>query len=281
LADLSAGRPVDGDPERFEAVRALTRGAGTVVLARFGRAEIVFKADDSMVTDADIASQDWLTRQILARFPDDLVLGEEGRPSAALWPAARHVWVIDPIDGTNNFGRGMPGFSVSVGVMRDGLPIGGAVYDPVASQLFSAWTGQGAWLGDRRLRVERAILGRRSHFAIRTPYAHGVPEPVLTWMQRYRLRRTGSTALQLCYVALGGIAFMYDHQASLWDIAGAVPVLTEAGGCLTTPEGGRVFPVGAAAWRGASLAILAGVPGAHGTALRDLAMTAGVAGERA
>jgi myo-inositol-1(or 4)-monophosphatase len=269
------------DDDRFKAVRALTLRAGGLVQARFGRADVMFKDDDSMVTDADVAAQEWLTREIRARFPDDLVLGEEGLLPSMPWPTTRHVWVIDPIDGTNNFGRGIPGFSVSVGIMRDGAPVGGAVYDPSAGQLFTAWSGQGAWLNDRLLRVERTLLDRRSLFAIRTPYSHGVPEAVTTWLERYRLRRFGSTALQLCYVALGAIAFMYDHKTSLWDIAGAAPVLLEAGACLTTPEGGPLFPVGASVWRGGPLAILAGLPGAHGAALRDLAMTASVAGERA
>jgi myo-inositol-1(or 4)-monophosphatase len=273
---MSTLRVPDDDGDRFEVVRALTRRAGGLVQDRFGHAEVEFKADDSMVTDADVATQAWLTREIHARFPDDLVLGEEGLPPAMAWPAARHVWVVDPIDGTNNFGRGIPGFSVSVGIMRDGMPVGGAVYDPIARQLFTAWEGEGAWLNERRLHVERAHLDRRSLFAIRTPYAGGVPDAVATWLERYRLRRFGSTALQLCYVALGAIAFMYDHRTSLWDIAGAVPVLLEAGACLTTPEGGRVFPVDASAWRGGSLAILAGVPGAHGAALRDVSMTASV-----
>jgi myo-inositol-1(or 4)-monophosphatase len=278
---MSARSIPDDDGDRFEAVRTLTRRAGGLVRTRFGHAAVEFKSDDSMVTDADIETQAWLTREIRAQFPEDLVLGEEGLPPAMPWPAARHVWVVDPIDGTNNFGRGIPGFSVSVGVMRDGTPVGGAVCDPIAGQLFSAWTGRGAWLNERRLRVERALLDRRSLFAIRTPYRDGVPDAVATWLERYRLRRFGSTALQLCYVALGAIAFMYDHRTSLWDIAGAVPVLTEAGACLTTPEGGRVFPVDASAWRGGALAILAGVPGAHGAALRDIALTATVAGERA
>jgi len=259
---------------RFESLRSLTHQAGGLVLDRFGRASVDFKADESMVTDADVAVQAWLERRIAAVFPDDLVLGEEGFDGTAARSDARYAWIIDPIDGTNNFGRGMPGFSVSVGVLRDGEIVGGAVYDPLTRQLFTAWAGQGAWLNDRTLRVRHAPLDARSMFAIRTPFTDGVPEAVTRWLGRYRLRRTGSTALQLCYVALGAISFMYDHRTSLWDIAGAAAVLLEAGGHLTAPDGGPLFPVDAAVLRGAPLAILAGLPGAYQSALRDLGASA-------
>ena len=259
---------------RFEAVRGLTRQAGGLVLDRFGRATVDFKGDESMVTDVDVAVQAWLERQITTAFPADLVVGEEGFDGTVARPDARYVWVIDPIDGTNNYGRGMPGFSVSVGVLRDGVIVGGAVYDPLGGQLFTAWAGQGAWVNDRRLRVRHAPLDARSMFAIRTPYADGVPEAVTGWLRRYRLRRSGSTALQLCYVALGAIAFMYDHRTSLWDIAGAAAVVLEAGGHFTAPDGAPLFPVDAAVLGGAPLAILAGLPGAYATALRDLEVAA-------
>src|SRR5262245_26881222 len=103
-----------------------------------------------MVTDVDRATELWLDGEIRRTFPDDVVLGEEGFDGSVRVPAARYVWVIDPIDGTNNYGRGMPGFSISVGVMRDGVPVGGAVYDPLSGQLFTAWRGEGAWLNERR-----------------------------------------------------------------------------------------------------------------------------------
>ena len=258
------------EARRFDGMRALTRQAGGFVLDRFGCADVDFKADESMVTDVDVAVQAWLERRITTAFPGDLVLGEEGFDAKTVRPDARYVWVIDPIDGTNNYGRGMPGFSVSVGVFCDGAIVGGAVYDPLTRQLFTAWSGQGAWLNDRPLRVRQAPLDARSMFAIRSPYAEGVPEAVVRWLGRYRLRRSGSTALQLCYVALGGIAFMYDHRTSLWDIAGAAAVVLEAGAHLTAPDGSPLFPVDDAVLSGAPLAILAGLPGAYESALRDL-----------
>jgi myo-inositol-1(or 4)-monophosphatase len=272
-----ATRLAVAEARRFDALRALTRHAGRRVLERFGRADVTYKDDASMVTDVDRAVQQWLTRRILTEFPMDAVLGEEAGDAAPSPADAPYVWIVDPIDGTNNFGRGMPGFSVSVGVARDGMIVGGAVYDPLARQLFTAWSGQGAWLNGRRLHAVPVIPDRRSLFSIRSPYPDGVPEAVTGWLGRYRLRRCGSTALHLCYVAMSALAFVYDHRAALWDIAGAAAVIFEAGAHLTAPDGAPLFPVGGDVWAGAPLAILAGIPGAYDTALRDLGVAASVA----
>jgi myo-inositol-1(or 4)-monophosphatase len=165
----------------------------------------------------------------------------------------------------------MPGFAVSVGVLRDRMPFAGAVYDPVARWLFTACAGRGAWLNDRPLRV-RAAATRSGDglFAMRARCAGGVPEFVDGWLQRHRLRGVGSTALHLCYVALGALDFAHDDGASLWSIAGAAPVLLEAGGVLTTDGGVPVFPITPAQAAGEPIALLAGHPNSHADALRDV-----------
>ncbi len=152
-------------------------------------------------------------------------------------------------------------------LLRDGLPFAGAVYDPIARWLFTGCAGRGAWLNDRPLRVRSEPLAGDSLFAIRTPCEGGVPEYVERWLRHYRVRRFGSTALHLCYVALGGLDFVHDHRASLWDLAGAAPVVLEAGGVLTTDEGAAVFPVSAAQAAGAPIALLAGQPASHADAV--------------
>jgi myo-inositol-1(or 4)-monophosphatase len=248
---------------------ALALRAGQVVMSYFERARVSWKDDDSMVTDADLAVEDLLTREIGRVFPDDVVLGEERRREEPL-PVGRHVWVIDPVDGTHNFGRGIPGFSVSIGVLRDGLPQAGVVHDPLARQLFSGCFGAAAWLNGRSLRIEPAALGPRSLFSIRAPYPGGIPPFVSGWLGRYRLRRPGSTALALCYVAAGALAFVHDHRASLWDIAGAAPVLLEAGGLLTHPAGRDLFPLAPGAIGRAPIAFLAGDPIGHHESLSDI-----------
>src|SRR5437879_4768504 len=162
------------------------------------------------------------------------------------------------------------GCTGSGGVLRARMPFAGAVYDPVARWLFTGCAGRGAWLNDRPLRVRSQPLAGDSFFAIRTPCEGGVPEYVESWLRRYRVRRFGSTALHLCYVALGGLDFVHDDRASLWDVAGAAPVVLEAGGVLTTDEGAAVFPVSAAQSAGAPIALLAGHPASHADAVRDV-----------
>jgi myo-inositol-1(or 4)-monophosphatase len=166
-----------------------------------------------MVTDADLDVRRCLEQEIAHRFPGDDVLGEETTERAGRALGSRCWGIIDPIDGTNNFGRRLPGFCVSVGVLRDGEPYAGAVYDPTADWLFAAAAGLGAWRNGQRLRLEPTPLSSRSLFAIRAPFGDGVPPFVQSWRERFRLRRFGSTALQLCYVALGGLAFVHDPRA--------------------------------------------------------------------
>jgi myo-inositol-1(or 4)-monophosphatase len=257
----------DGDA-RAEAAAHLARLGGRIALDHARDPLVEWKSDDSIVTDADVAIQQRLEKEILALFPGDLVVGEEGLRGDLPEPGDRHVWVIDPIDGTNNYGRRMPGFSVSIGVLHQGMPVAGAVHDPMADMLFTAERGGGAWLNGARIAVRPLPLSRRSLFAIRSPYEGGVPPVVVSWLGRYRLRRFGSTALQLCYVALGGLAFVHDQRASLWDVAGAAPVLIEAGAAISRPDGGMLFPV---ADLSESLAFVAGDPIAHATVLSEIA----------
>ncbi len=246
---------------------------GRRALEYFHRAQVSWKPDGSMVTDADLAIQEELATEIARAFPDDAVVGEEGRPEES-HTGALYSWVLDPVDGTNNFGRGLPGFSVSIGVLRNRQPFAGAVYDPVSRWLFTACVGRGAWLNDRPLRTRPALMSRSSLFSIRTPLEEGIPPFVEDWLRRYRLRRFGSTALHLCYVALGALDLVHDHRASLWDVAGAAPVLLEAGGALTGVDGASLFPATTAQLAGAPIAFLAGNPGSHAQALLDVAAAA-------
>ena len=257
-----------GDARGVAAARLAILG-GRIAMAQFGATEVSWKSNGSMLTRADVDVQAALAREIAAAFPDDGILGEEG--ISTVGDGVVYQWVLDPIDGTNNFGRGLPGFSVSVGVLRDGRPVAGAVYDPVSDWLFSAAEGEGARLNGRTLRIGPEPLSARSLFSVRTPYEDGIPAAVVRWLERYRLRRFGSTALHLCYVALGALAFVHDHDIALWDIAGAAAVLIEAGGVISTPDGRPLFPVDATVCTGAPFAFVAGNPAAHRHIVEDLA----------
>ena len=268
MTSLDAFNAALGEDPRLSASVELAWRAGQMARDRFQHARVSWKADDSMVTDVDLQIQTMLKDELAAAFPMDDVFGEE-EPGTSL-ATSRYCWVIDPIDGTNNFGRGMPGFSVSIGVLDDGWPSVGAVYDPIADQLFTGLVGRGAWLDGRSLRIEQPeALSSRSLCSIRTPFTDRVPAFAGEWLCRYRLRRSGSTALTLCYVALGALAFAHDHRASLWDIAGAAPVVMEAGALLTDPEGETLFPISADS-RARPIRFLAGNPIAHSQSLADI-----------
>jgi myo-inositol-1(or 4)-monophosphatase len=253
--------------ERLAADLAL-RG-GRMALEYFHRAQISWKPDSSMIADAEMTIQEHLAMEIARSFPDDAVVGEEAQPADGR-SHALYSWVIDAVDGTNNFGQGLPGFAVSIGVLRNRLPFAGAVYDPVTRWLFTACAGRGAWLNERPLRTRPTPLSLASLFSIRTPLEDGLPPFVDEWLRRYRLRTFGSTALHLCYVALGALDLVHDHRASLWDIAGAAPILLEAGGVLTASDGAPLFPATAGQLGGAPLAFLAGNPASHAQAVTDI-----------
>lgn len=242
---------------------------GRLALERFHRAQSAGGAD-ATVSDADLAIHDTLGREIARLFPGDGLLGDEPAFDEPTRSQARYAWILGPLDDTDNFARGMPGFTVSVGVLRGGMPFAGAVYDPVARWLFSACAGRGAWLNDRTLRAQGDAPTGIALFAARAPWVGGVPDYVASWMRRYGVRRFGSTALHLCYVALGGLDFVHDDRASLRDIAGAAPVLLEAGALLTNEAGAPLFPLAPSQAAATRIAFLAGHPRAHADALRDL-----------
>jgi len=267
------------DPRAAAAGRLALLG-GQIALDRLQEVRVRWKADGSMVTDVDLAIQERLCEEIRAAFPQDGILAEEGAIRPTWPPDPRYWWVLDPLDGTANYGQGIPGFGISVGVLRNGQPFAGAVYDPTADWLYLGCVGYGAWLNGRRLELQRQALSPRSFIAIRSPYEAGIPDFVLHWLGRYRVRRFGSTALQLCYVASGALALVHDQRAFLWDLAGAAPILLQAGGVLSRPDGTPLFPLHVEAYHGEPLAFLAGDPGGHAEGLQDILNQREPAGSR-
>jgi myo-inositol-1(or 4)-monophosphatase len=256
-----------GTEERLRLAAELAVRGGRMLLAAFHRAQIAIGLDDPG-TEAHAAVRDHLGAAIAAAFPDDALV--EAEPGGR---ASRYSWVVAPIDGLEDFGRGLPGFAVTLGVLRDGRPFVGAVYDPVSRWLFSACTGRGAWLNDRPLRVRASGLSRASLIAVGNTCEAGVPPFTEEWLRRYRIRRTGSTALHLCYVAMGGLDLVHDHRATLREIAGAAAILMEAGGVVTREDSTCMFPAAPAELAGKPLSMLAGNPTSHREALADARAT--------
>jgi myo-inositol-1(or 4)-monophosphatase len=270
---VSRWHPFHDEPRAAAAARLAVLG-GQMALDRIERGAGGGKGDSPRLAGAppgfDGAIQSRMIDEIRRSFPGDGILCEDGR--AAVLPNAEpaHWWVLDPVDGATNLRQSLPGFAVSIGVLRDGMPLAGAVYDPLVDWLFTAASGRGAWLNGRGLRVVPTPLSAETLFSIRPPYEGEIPPFVPGWLSRYRLRRFGSTALQLCYVAVGGLAFIHDQAASLSELAGAVPVLLEAGGVISGVDGSALFPFDAGVAGGDIVAFLAGNPIAHRESLAEI-----------
>jgi myo-inositol-1(or 4)-monophosphatase len=266
---VSRWHPFNDEPRAAVAARLAVLG-GQMALDSLERRARTGRERDPNRASADLAIQSRLVDDIRRRFPDDGVLGDDGPVTVPSDTDDAHWWVLGPIDSTTNLGHVLPGFAVSVGVLHAGMPLAGAVYDPLTDWLFTAASGRGAWLNGRGLRVNPAPVGTDTFFSIRTPYQGEVSPFVERWLRRYRLRRFGSTALQLCYVAAGGLAFVHDQGASLSEIAGAVPVVLEAGAVITGCDGSALFPIEARDYGGEVMAVLAGNPIAHRESLGDI-----------
>jgi myo-inositol-1(or 4)-monophosphatase len=209
-----------------------------------------YKGEADLVTEADRASEKLIGERLLAAFPEHGVYGEEGTRDRL---EAEFRWYIDPLDGTTNFAHGFPAFCVSMGLERrapglaaeaDGEMIAGVVYDPLRDEMFSAERGRGAWLNGRRLAVSKTKVLAESLTATGFPSTKRHGNPNIHFYQEITLRshgvrRAGSAALDLAYVAGGRLDGYWEFSLKPWDTAAGVLLVEEAGGVVTHFDGGR------------------------------------------
>jgi myo-inositol-1(or 4)-monophosphatase len=225
----------------LEAVaQSLRSVAREEIMPRYLRVAHSRKADGSLCTEADLATQAALTHALtaIAAYP---LLGEEMPPDMqeTHWQSGKAgLWCVDPIDGTSNFVNGLPYFAVSVALFREGRPVLGAVYDPVADELFCAEAGQGAWLNDESLPIKTYVPDLRHCLA-------GVAFKRLNRRLAAQLassppfmsqRNFGASSLDWCYVAAGRFDIYLHGSQKLWDYAAGSLILAEAGGRMCTLE---------------------------------------------
>ena len=233
------------------ATEAARRGAAE--LERWRKRFVVRdKARADLVTDADHASQEAIKDYLLGRFPDHLFVGEEdcfGKPIEATRPPADAppTWVVDPLDGTVNYVHDVPAYCVSVGLMVEGKPAVGAIYDPRVGELFTAATGLGAKLNGEPIRVSATETLRDSLISTGFPANWEAQLRNLEAWKRVAyhaqaLRRGGSTALNLAYVAAGRFDAYWGYDNWAWDVLAGVVLIAEAGGALTTVGGDAFDP---------------------------------------
>ena len=211
--------------------------------------EVRKKGPIDLVTAADLEVERSFRELIGTRFPSHVVLGEEastdsGAPDAGAAP--QHRWIIDPIDGTTNFAHGLACFCVSIAFEVDGRLELGVVYDPIADELFTAERSEGARLNGIRIRVSGetrlidALLVTGFPYTIAERRRRQVDVFSAFLGQTRGVRRLGSAALDLCYVAAGRFEGFWEEQLHVWDIAAAVLIVEEAGGRVTDYQNGPV-----------------------------------------
>jgi myo-inositol-1(or 4)-monophosphatase len=228
-------------PEFAHVCEEAARAGGQVLLERWESFQYRQKAPKDLVTEADVASQEAIRRVVLGRFPQHSFLAEEGADIRGTEGSYR--WIVDPLDGTANYVHRVPEFTVSVALEHDGELIAGAVYNPVSRESFTAARGKGAFLDGRPIRVSqvRDIADAMVAASFAAGVQRGSPEIgnfVNVLLASQSLRRTGSAALNLAYVAAGRYDAYWATSTKAWDIAAGVLLVREAGGVVTAPDGG-------------------------------------------
>jgi myo-inositol-1(or 4)-monophosphatase len=223
----------------------LARSAGDV-LKHYSRKEkhVEFKGRANLVTIADKESERLIIQGIRARYPGHAILAEESGAMNATQPGEAIQWVIDPLDGTTNFAHQFPFYCVSIGVQQAGEIICGAVYDPFRDEMFSAARGEGAFLNGERLQVSTVdslqlallITGFCYNFRARLELIMSQFQAFLVEAQT--VRRGGSAALDLCYIAAGRCDGFWELELHPWDTAAGRIIAEEAGARITDFRGG-------------------------------------------
>jgi len=232
------------DPQLLATAIEVVVRAGELQMASFGtRIQIDKKGDIDLVTEVDLAVERMARALLAERFPDHQVLAEEfaGSDGRAVPPGP--CWVFDPLDGTTNYAHGLPVFCASLALELDGVATVGAVYDPSRQELFTAERGVGAWLNGTPLGVSSAAVLIDAMLCTGFPYhVHEAVEEAVSLFGRFlgqarAVRRLGSAAIDLCYVAAGRLDGFWERHLHPWDTAAGALILEEAGGRVTTFDG--------------------------------------------
>jgi myo-inositol-1(or 4)-monophosphatase len=222
--------------------------AGARVLKEYFQGEFTISSKEginNLVTEADHASEEVIIEVIRAEYPDHFILSEE---SGEMATASRYKWIIDPIDGTVNFAHGIPICCVSIGLEEDGEMLMGAVYNPLINEFYFAQRGFGASLNDERISVSDKSTVINSCLVTGFPYTyldnHNGPLEVFSRLIRkgVPVRRLGSAAMDLCWVAAGRFDGFYEHKLNAWDSAAGFLIVEEAGGRVSDFSGNPYSP---------------------------------------
>lgn len=257
----------------------LARGASQVVLSHFGHVERLTKRHAEAVTIADRATQRYIVAGLRKQFPTDGIIGEENDTGDAITfdcpnPNGR-VWVIDPIDGTNNFIAGFPTFAVCVGLLDAGYPVLGVVYDVCRNQVYAAAKGHGATLDNKPIQALQTPLDSSSILMLTSNLLNKqgrLPQYALRWISQtaWKIRCIGSAALEAASVAAGIAHGALTLNGKLWDAAAPAAIVLESGGLFTDLKGSPIFPFNLTNYDGGKVPFLAAGPASHPTLLNEI-----------
>jgi myo-inositol-1(or 4)-monophosphatase len=217
--------------QRIEAAKAAVLSETALLHREFGKAESRWKSDGTRVTAVDIAISENISRALSAKFPEDQIFSEElpdgGKPLAV---TSRFAWVMDPIDGTNNFALGIPYCAISLALVERGEPVYGVIYDLGRRILMHGGPGFGMHDGEQTKRVSTEVPSPESLIGFHSPTDKRMVPAADAVITHFKIRGLGSATLHLAYVAAGMFAGAVDFNVKIWDLAAAIPLLRAAGG---------------------------------------------------
>lgn len=225
---------------RREVLKSALQKSGAVLARRFGKVSYRTKGRANLVTAADLESQRVVLDAIRKAFPQDDYKAEEDEVKLT---GAEHLWLVDPLDGTTNYAHGYPASCVSIGVLRRGAPVLGGVYDPFRRELFLAEKGKGTTLNGRRVRVTRTR--KVADALLITGFGYDRAERADFYLERFKtfmvrchdVRRSGSAALDMAWLAAGRADGFWEFSLSPWDVAAGWLLVREAGGVVSDFSG--------------------------------------------
>ncbi len=229
---------------------AAARKAGEIIVRAADRIDLVEvrrKSGSDYVTEIDIAAEKEILFHLRKAYPDHEFLAEEGTAGMPPTGNSPYRWIIDPLDGTTNFSRGIPHFAVSIACMKEGRIEHAVVLDPVRREEFTATRGAGAQLNGKRLRVSSRAMSKDALFGTGIPFREPSDALLTPYMETLRqlaersagIRRAGVASLDLAYVAAGRFEGFWEIGLQAWDIAAGALLVQEAGGLVSDFEGGN------------------------------------------
>lgn len=211
--------------------------------SQFGDVASHWKFDGSRVTEADLHLSKVISEALGAEFPDDQQFSEElDHGDTPIEVKAGYSWLLDPIDGTNNFARSIPNCSISLALLKDGNPIYGYVYDYGSGKLIHGGAGRGLWVGEQKVERRESDLNGQSLIATQTLADSVAIRDDDALRMVFKLRAFGSSAIHMAYAALGWIDGVIAHRVKSWDIAGGMALLAAVGGSTRFFDT-EVFPI--------------------------------------